>query len=238
MSRTFPEDVPDIANIAAALGDTSRAAMCAALMDGKAWTAGELAKYCDLARSTTTSHLNVLVGVGLVTEIRQGKHRYLRITDDRVAELIEQLGALAQGRLETPSSLRSSRLSSQIKAGRTCYKHLAGELGVQLTDALLEAGHLSTAWQSAPSGCTLLSGWGIEQPHLLVGKPCLDTSERCFHLAGSLGQHLCSALFDMSWIERLSTTRAVRLTATGRIGLTTAGLTGFQASDNIRAVAN
>ena len=70
-ARTFPEPVPDISTAAAVLADSSRAAMCAALMDGRAWTAGELGRYCGLARSTASEHANLLVARGFAEEIRQ-----------------------------------------------------------------------------------------------------------------------------------------------------------------------
>lgn len=111
--------MPDIAASAAALADPSRAAMCAALMDGRAWTLGELATYCGIARSTASEHATLLVARGLVTEVRQGRHRYLHLAGERVARAIEDLGVIARDTVPTPPSLRATTAHERLLAGRT-----------------------------------------------------------------------------------------------------------------------
>lgn len=225
MNRTFPEAVPDIAVVAAALADHSRAAMCAAMMDGRSWTAGELGRYCKLARSTTTQHLDRLVDAGIVNDTHQGRHRYLRLASDDVAALIEHLGIVARTPMPTSSSLRAVRTNDQIRAGRTCYKHLAGRLGVGLTDQLLELELLRLDWRLTPQGAALLTRWGIQDLEQITATPCMDFTERRPHVAGSLGTAICSTFLTKGWLERIDGKRAVQLTATGYQALTAAGLT-------------
>jgi DNA-binding transcriptional ArsR family regulator len=225
MNRTFPEAIPDIAVVAAALADRSRAAMCAAMMDGRSWTAGELGRYCKLARSTTTQHLDRLVEAGIVSDVHQGRHRYLRLASDDVAALIEQLGIVARTPMPTSSSLRTVRANDQIRAGRTCYKHLAGRLGVGLTDQLMQHNLLRLDWQLTAQGATLLASWGVADLDQMTAAPCMDFTERRPHLAGRLGTAICTTFLAKGWLERINGKRAVQLTAAGHQALAAAGLT-------------
>lgn len=97
-----------VARFAGLLADRTRAAMCLALLDGRAWTAGELAQHAGVGRSTATEHLNILVGGGLLAEERQGRHRYVRLANPWVAQLVEDLAA-AVGEPGRPRSLRAVR---------------------------------------------------------------------------------------------------------------------------------
>lgn len=218
MERTFPEAAPNIVPVAAALADPSRAAMCTALMDGRAWTPGELAKLCGIARSTATEHLHRLADVGITADVRQGKHRYVTLASDQVADLLERLAALSGHTLPTAPSLSAADRTRRFREGRTCYKHLAGRLGLDLTDALRTRGYVDGDWRLTETGTT----WAEHQRLDLSehrGKPCLDTTERRPHLAGGLGVSLCAALFARRWISRIGDSRAVRLTTDGRSSL-------------------
>lgn len=184
MDRTFPEAVPNIAPVAAALADPSRAAMCAALMDGRAWTPGELARLCGIARSTATEHLHRLARAGIVTDVRQGRHRYVRLASTEVADLLERLASLSEDTLPTPSSLSASDRTRRFREGRTCYKHLAGRFGLDLTTALHDHGYLDEEWRLTDAGANWASDHGLRVADVR-GKPCLDTTERRPHLAGT-----------------------------------------------------
>lgn len=127
-----------VARFASLFADRSRAAMCLALLDGRAWTAGELARLAGVGRSTASEHITLLVAAGLLAEQRHGRHRYVHIADPRGAQLVEDLVA-AVGQPERPKSLHTVRAASQLAAARTCYDHLAGALGVALFDALVVA---------------------------------------------------------------------------------------------------
>ncbi|MGO3022193.1 MAG: ArsR/SmtB family transcription factor [Brevibacterium sp.] len=215
MERTFPEAAPSIAPVAAALADPSRAVMCTALMDGRAWTPGELATLCGIARSTATEHLHRLAEAGITVDVRQGKHRYVTLAGDQIAELLERLAAVSGHTLPTAPSLSASDRTRRFREGRTCYKHLAGRLGLHLTDALRSHGHLDEDWRLTGAG----TAWAARHRLDLSehrGKPCLDTTERRPHLAGPLGVSLCAALFAQRWISRIGDGRAIRLTPDGR----------------------
>jgi len=132
--------VPNLAQVAKALADQRRAELALTLIDGRAWTPTELATHHGWPRSSTTEHLNVLIGAGLIGETRQGKHRYVRLSDAEVAETIERLAALAPTSRSVDRSLRAQHRDQRLRAARTCYTHLAGQLGVQLRRGVVQPG--------------------------------------------------------------------------------------------------
>ncbi len=226
-ARVFPEALPDISTIATALADRSRAAMCAALMDGRAWTVGELAAYAGLARSTASEHVDVLVSRGIAVDARQGRHRYISLAGEDTARVIEGLGAAARSTLPTPPSLSAWTANKHLQQGRTCYRHLAGRLGVELTARLKDRDLIDPGWQLTRSGEELLTAWGVPLGAGRAGRltaPCMDSTERRLHLAGPLGAAICQTLLARGWVERLGATRAVRLTPAGRAVFDDAGL--------------
>ena len=113
-TRYFPEAVPDVSVLCDVLSDQSRAAMCAALMSGTAWTVGELGHYAGVSRSTATEHVNKLVKVDIAHDIRQGRHRYVTLAGSHVAEVIEALGVLSSDLLPTPQSLNAHRTTKAL----------------------------------------------------------------------------------------------------------------------------
>jgi DNA-binding transcriptional ArsR family regulator len=210
-----------IAAFAGLLADRSRVSICLALLDGRAWTAGELAREAGVARSTASEHLTILVEAGLLEELRQGRHRYLRIANHEVAQLVEDLAA-AVGRPGQPRSLRTVRASRKLAAARTCYDHLAGELGVALYDGLVRreliAAHDGLAltaagreWFGELAGADALQPPG-SRPLL---RTCLDFTERRPHLGGVLGAVLCRELLRRSWVTRTTDYRVIDLTEAG-----------------------
>jgi DNA-binding transcriptional ArsR family regulator len=215
-----------LAALARALADPTRAAFCLALLDGRAWTAGELARHAGVAASTATEHLHRLTAAGVVTERRQGRHRYVELADARVAAFIEDMAALLPPVPAPVKGLRSAATSNALARGRTCYDHLAGRLGVALTESMAARGHLETdggfalsgkgrQWMEASLGVDT-AAWGRRRP---VARACLDWTERRTHLAGQAGASLCRALFDRGWARGVGSTRAVRLTDDGRDAL-------------------
>ena len=148
-TRYFPEAVPDVSVLCDVLSDQSRAAMCAALMSGTAWTVGELGHYAGVSRSTATEHVNKLVKVDIARDIRQGRHRYVTLAGSHVAEVIEALGVLSSDLLPTPQSLNAHRTTKALADARTCYSHLAGRLGVRLCTHFIEQGFIAPDWTVA-----------------------------------------------------------------------------------------
>jgi DNA-binding transcriptional ArsR family regulator len=214
-----------LAAFAALLADRTRATFCLCLLDGRAWTAGELARAAGVAASTASEHVNQLVAGGLLADERQGRHRYVRLADDRAAQMVEELAAYAvpQGTQPDRSSLRAASIAAALRHGRTCYDHLAGHLGIVLIDAMTERELLvqTGGFAMTAGGLTWLGDLGIDVDRLRAAKrplvrSCLDWTERRSHLAGAVGASICSHFFDQSWIERIGSDRAVRLTPRGR----------------------
>lgn len=219
-----------LARFAGLLADRSRATMCLALLDGRPWTAGELATHAGIARSTASEHITVLVGAGLLAEERQGRHRYARLAGPEIAQLVEDLAA-AVGRPERPVSLRTVRAARRLAHARTCYDHLAGAVGVAVFDALVEAGHLGVrdglamtsagrAWFTDFAGETALRPRG-SRPLL---RTCLDWTERRPHLSGALGAALCNQLVERAWVLRDPNSRALTVTPDGSRALADLGV--------------
>ncbi|SIM74649.1 ArsR/SmtB family transcription factor [Micromonospora cremea] len=214
-----------MAELAALLADGTRAGICLALLDGRAWTAGELARRAGVAPSTASDHLTRLVRGGLLVEERQGRHRYLRLAGPSVAQLIESLAGHAPAPPAPTGSLRVTTAGAALAYARTCYDHLAGRLGVLMYDALLADGRLDRAsgLTLTPDGWAWAAGLGVPVDVLRsarrpVVRDCLDWTERRPHLAGALGAALCRRFTELGWTAR-GTGRAVRLTPTGRPAL-------------------
>ncbi|MCQ9133498.1 ArsR/SmtB family transcription factor [Streptomyces hilarionis] len=224
---------PGLAALAGLVADETRAACLLALLDGRAWTAGELARHAGVAASTLSEHLGKLVAGGLLAEERQGRHRYVRLLDPRVAQLLEDLAAqVAPDPARRPRGLRASTAGSAMARGRTCYDHLAGRLGIALTDGLTARGLLGTADGGAgraadfaltEAGARWFADNGIALERTTrrpLARACLDWTERRPHLAGAAGAALCRHVLDAGWCVRVGSERAVKVTPAGERALT------------------
>ncbi|MFG3117324.1 ArsR/SmtB family transcription factor [Streptomyces sp. NPDC048197] len=217
----------ELARLAALLADRTRAAFCLALLDGRAWTAGELAAYAQVAPSTASEHLTRLTEGGLLVERRQGRHRYLQLAGPHVAELLESLTAHLDPPQGAPRGLRAVSASTALARGRTCYDHLAGRLGVAITDAMTARGLVDQDGGFALTDAGrdwFTDALGVEPADLRTGRRpqargCLDWTERRNHLAGTAGARLCDRLLDRRWVRRIGSGRAVRLTDDGAAAL-------------------
>ncbi|KDN72766.1 ArsR family transcriptional regulator [Streptomyces olindensis] len=215
-----------LARLAGLIADETRAMCLLALLDGRAWTAGELARHAGVADSTLSEHLCRLVAGGLLAEERQGRHRYVRLADARVAQLVEDLAAQVgpADRAVRPRSLRESSAGSAMARGRTCYDHLAGRLGITVTDALTARGLLEqeTGFALTDAGLAWFEAAGIgleRRGRRPLARACLDWTERRPHLAGVAGAALCRHALDAGWCVRIGSERAVKVTATGERAL-------------------
>lgn len=215
-----------LANLAGLLADSTRAAFCMALLDGRAWTSGELAAHAGVAPSTASEHLSRLVAGGLLVERKQGRHRYVQLADQRVAQLLEDLVAHVEP-AKPANTLRFTTASAALARARTCYDHFAGRLGVAITDAMTAKGYLTQtdgftvteagfAWLTGPLTADAKTLRTTKRP---LGRPCLDWTERRTHLAGTAGAHLCDHFQTQGWVRRIGTTRAVGVTPTGTTAL-------------------
>lgn len=222
---TKDPQAPHLARLAALIADETRAACLLALLDGRAWTAGELARHAGVAASTLSEHLGKLVAGGLLTEERQGRHRYVRLADARVAQLVEDLAAQVKpGAIRRPRNLREAGAGSAMARGRTCYDHLAGRLGIAVTDALTERGLLvqDTGFALTDAGLGWFDSTGIRLDRTgrrPLARACLDWTERRPHLAGVAGAALCRHALDTGWCVRIGSERAVKVTASGEKAL-------------------
>ncbi|HEY1854527.1 MAG TPA: metalloregulator ArsR/SmtB family transcription factor [Solirubrobacterales bacterium] len=210
-----PEGEVDVAAAARLMADSSRAAVLVELIDGRALPPSELAEVAGVSRSTISEHLRLLREAGFLEVERGGRNRYFRLAGPEVAEAVEALGALAPRR--EVHSLKQANRAGALGAARTCYGHLAGRLGVAITEAMRERGLLereAEVFLLTGAGATWLGELGLERPPR-AGKTCNDWSERRPHLAGELGVALAKRLFELEWVERTEVRRAVRVTDRG-----------------------
>jgi DNA-binding transcriptional ArsR family regulator len=212
----------DISEPASLIGDRTRAAFLMALSEERALPAGELARRAGVTPSTASIQLAKLVDGGLLTAEQNGRHRYYSLADPAIAAAIESLAVISPRRPAT--SLKQVRIGSDLQAARTCYDHLAGELGVALFDALLRERLLSRDLEPTKKGSRRLGELGVDVEtaaarRRALARRCLDWSERRDHLAGALGAAIANRFFELGWIERMPSSRAVRVTDAGRRGL-------------------
>ncbi|HEU5474843.1 MAG TPA: helix-turn-helix domain-containing protein [Actinophytocola sp.] len=215
-----------LAEVAAVLAEPARAAMCLALIDGRAWTVGELARVAGIAPSTGSEHVGRLAAAGFVQSVRQGRHRYVRIADPRVAELIERLSG--QTGPPPPAGLRASLRARRLAVARTCYDHLAGRLGVRLREGMLRLGLIDTSsgLTITAAGRRTLDRLGVAEP-APNGRPllrdCLDWTERREHLAGAIPAALLNRAVAAGWLDR-APDRSVRIRPAGSQPLAALGV--------------
>ena len=216
---------PYIAESAALIGDPARAGMLSVLMDGQARTATELAHIAGVSPQTASGHLAKLREGNLLAVERQGRHRYYRLASENVAQALEALMVLSR---DGPPRFRPpGPRDAQMRYARTCYDHLAGRLGVALTDAFVDLGYLvgsTEEFKVTASGEIAFDKLGLDLKELrrrkrAFARRCLDWSERRSHLGGALGAALFVQFQQTGWIRRQDDTRAVRLTRAGAHGL-------------------
>src|SRR4051794_21473541 len=212
----------DIASIAAAIGHPARGRMLLVMLGGRARPATDLARAARVSRSTASAHLTHLTAAGLVAVERQGRHRYHRLAGPAVAEAIEGLATIAPA--QPVRSLGEGNRATAHRAARSCYDHLAGALGVAVTDGLCEAGGLERATlvfrDQDPFAALGVDLDALGRGRRPLTRSCLDWSERRPHLAGELGAAVLHALFASGWVvRRASGGRAVAVTPRGVAGL-------------------
>ncbi|MFW2106576.1 winged helix-turn-helix domain-containing protein [Bacillus spizizenii] len=214
---------PNIAKISSLLSDPSRSSILLTLMDGRIHPAGELAYLANIKPQTASFHLKKLLEEKLISVEKHGRHRYYRLSNSDTANMIEQLLRMAPKAKVT--SLKDSKEKSDLHFARTCYDHLAGYVGVQMTHSLVEQGILKKVdlnFEVTSEGSLFFSKLGINEEHQrhkrrAFARCCLDWSERQHHIAGALGNALLMRMLEEEWIVRMPKTRAVRMTQSGKI---------------------
>jgi DNA-binding transcriptional ArsR family regulator len=219
------DEMPDIASVAALIGDPTRAKLLAALIGGRALTATELAGVAGVTKQTISSHLAKLVAAQLIAVESQGRHRYFRLAGRDVARLLEHLMSVAS-RTGVPE-VRTGPRASAMRAARICYDHLAGEAAVQMFASFERRKFFRYADEGvglSKRGVDHFNAFGIDtaalsQHRRALCRTCLDWSERRHHLAGALGAALLNRFFELGWARRVRNSRVVTFSALGEMEL-------------------
>lgn len=209
---------PRLDIIGAALADPSRSRILCELMDGRAFTNKELACAANISPQTASAHLKQLEQAGLTVSLRSGRHVYHRIASAEVAATLEVLAQLSP----TDHLSRPGQISTDTRQARSCYNHIAGRLGVLMTDRLVALNVLMVlhdAIFAGPRFHVFLDDIGIEVPIGSVEKPpaklCLDWTERQHHISGPLATAIMQRFLEARWLERRSGSRALTVTTGG-----------------------
>ncbi len=217
--------MPDsrISSLASALAHPTRATAVASLLSGTSHTSGELARVCGVAPSTMSSHLNQLIDAGVVSVESAGRYRAYRIASREMADLLERMDAIELPETEPP---KRPSPGDGLSDARSCYDHIAGRLGTDLHDALIDRGVVAMSDGTpslTPEGERFLTEFGLDLDALKTKRrPLLridlDWTERRSHFAGSVPAALMTDLLDKKWIVRRRDKRQLRMTETGRAG--------------------
>jgi DNA-binding transcriptional ArsR family regulator len=214
----------NLVEVAAVVGDTARATILAALMGGQSLTGGELAFLARISRPTASEHLAKLVAARLIAVTKKRRYCYYRITSPLVAQMLESMKVVAAIEVPPRYMPRSSQ-DEALRFARTCYDHLAGRLGVAIADALVSRGYVVLAAEGGEvtdTGSSFLSSFGLDlvsRSKRIFCRPCLDWSERRYHVAGLVGAQIWRRCEELNWLARGRDSRAVRVTSAGRTGL-------------------
>jgi DNA-binding transcriptional ArsR family regulator len=215
---------PAVPEIAALVGNPARANILMALANGRALTATELAYVAGVSPQTTSEHLARLKEANLISLAKQGRHSYFRLSSPKIARMIESIMVVAA---DGPQRYRPRwHGDDQLRTARTCYDHIAGRLGVALTDSLVAHKHVVLSEDGGMvtrAGEGFLAEFGIVLDEVKEGRrtfcrPCLDWSERRPHLAGAVGAALAERCFELGWIARIRDSRALKIPAKGERG--------------------
>jgi DNA-binding transcriptional ArsR family regulator len=216
----------NLVEVAALVGDTARATMLGALMSGQSLTGGELAFLAHVSRSTASEHLAKLVDARLIAVTKRRRFNYYRIASPLVAQMLESMKVVAA--LETPPRYQPRSLRDDaMRFARTCYDHLAGVAAVAIADALVARDYVvlgDDGGEVTPGGARFLGDFGADLSapsgsRRIFCRPCLDWSERRYHIAGHVGAELCRCCLQRGWFARERDSRALRLTPAGMAGL-------------------
>jgi len=215
------KDGPNIALVAALIGDTARADILSSLMDGRALTVGELARTADIGLPTASAHVSKLEDAGLVVSVRQGRNRYVRLSGADVVHTLESLMLLAER--TGHRRVRTGPREPALREARTCYDHLGGARGIQLLESLVKRGLVERKGDGlslSGVGEKFVCDFGIDPDAAGVKEgtgcvTCLDWSERKDHLAGRLGAAFLTRILSLKWARRDKSSRAVLFIANG-----------------------
>lgn len=212
---------PDIARVAALLGDPARANMLTALMSGRALTAAELAQEAGVTPQTASSHLAKLEAGQIVVPRKQGRHRYFTLSGPDIVEALEVLMGIANR--VGHNRVRTGPKDPELRKARVCYDHLAGDMGVALFDGLIKGKLIENTVNGVvltDAGVAFADKFGIDLEALRrkrrpLCRECLDWSARQSHLAGSFGAAMLDRFYELGWARRVAESRIVRFERDG-----------------------
>ena len=215
----------DLAAVASLIADRHRAQMLLTLLGGTPQSGSALAEAAGISRSLASAHLKKLVAGGLVRAQASGRQQLYSIAAAPVADALEILIVLAPA--TKVRSLTDATRARSLRWARMCYDHLAGAVGVSVTEALVARGLLGQedgAYRMGAGGAEDFGRFGIDVGRLEhrtrpLLRPCRDWSERRYHLAGSLGAALTRTMLERRWIATREASRIVTVTRAGEAGL-------------------
>ncbi|MGH3600021.1 MAG: ArsR/SmtB family transcription factor [Pseudonocardiaceae bacterium] len=230
----------DLSVIGGALADKGRCKILLALADGRALPASVLAGEAGVSAATASTHLRKLCEAGLLQVVPKGRWRYYRLAGDEVGQLIETLARLSPA--QPIRSLREGTRAHAIRLARCCYNHIAGRLGVAITDSLVDRGYLTghdgsidldrlrgdrlagglldqVTYQLTEPGRRALCRLDVTPPDDDTVRCCVDWTEQRHHVAGHLGRALLTGFIATGWIHLASRSRALVVTDEGKRGL-------------------
>lgn len=213
----------EISKISSIIGDPVRSVILWTLLDNRAYTAIELANIVETSPQNISIHLSKLLKADLLTVESQGRHKYYKLLNPEIASVIEGIANL----VPKDRQQKVTNKDSKIKFCRTCYDHLAGKIGVEITVKLIDEKYIvldNKAFLVTDKGEQFFTDFGIDVTVLkkqrrIFAKPCLDWSERKHHFSGSLATAFLNKMFELDWIRRIDNSRAVLITANGQKGL-------------------
>jgi DNA-binding transcriptional ArsR family regulator len=213
----------EFGGIMSLIGEKSRAKMLWSLLDGKAYTATELAVRADITRQACSNHLQKLLIANLLKVVKSGRHKYYSLSNDKVARVIENLAYL----IPSKQNSNNDNETGGIRYARTCYDHLAGKLACNLTRALIDKkiiSYINGNFSITKFGIEWFGKLGIDISEIKRLKrkfvyPCLDWSERKNHIGGSLGAIILKFFLQKDWIRKSKHSREIFITGLGKAEL-------------------
>lgn len=215
---------PMINDIASLIADSSRCIMLMSLLGGQR-TAGELAKTASIKPQTATFHLSKMVNAGIIEKYVYGRYRYFKLANEDIVKLLQLLMKLSKS--PKINSLNQSIHSEALRKARLCYDHIAGKLGIKLTEALLKFNYIeleNDIFYITELGYKKFIELEIIKNKLkdikeLSGAKCYDWSEKDYHIAGKLGYTIANGLIELCWIKKSLISRELEITEVGKVNL-------------------
>jgi DNA-binding transcriptional ArsR family regulator len=212
----------EISEVSALIGDPTRSIILWTLLDNRAYTAIELSNIVETSAQNISIHLSKLVNAELLSVESQGRHKYYKLSSQEVASAIEGIANL----IPKGKHKKIFTNNSNIKYCRTCYDHLAGKIGIEITEKLLFENYIkleNKIFIVTEKGEIFFKDLGINLIELkkqrrIFAKPCLDWSERKHHISGSLATAMLIKFLELDWIRKIPNSRAIIITSNGNKG--------------------